>query len=81
MRLSKQARWSNPDRIVDLLDIDGGWLTVDGIADRLGISPTTASRALYRLRNAGLVESRYVELARSRPGKASLDGRSEWRTI
>lgn len=49
-----------PDQIVDLLQIDGGWLTPDGIALDLRANPETVQRALFRLRKRGEVKSRPV---------------------
>lgn len=47
-----------PDQVVDLLEIDGGWLTSDGIAADLRAKPESVERALFRLRKANRVNSR-----------------------
>ena len=60
---------STRDLILDLLDIDGGWWDKDQLAERLGVSVTTAERALLRMHAYGEVESR--------PG--SEPRRFEWR--
>lgn len=48
-------RGSIADRTVDLLRIDGGWLTCEGIALDLGENPRTVNRTLARLRGRGWV--------------------------
>ena len=63
--------------LLDLLELDGGWLTSEGLALDLGFDPQTVDRTLYRLRQKNLVESRVVELALSSGGR--LQSRSEWR--
>lgn len=50
-----------PDRTLDLLSIDGGWLTVQGIAQDLSAKPPTVEKALWRLRKRGRVVSRWRE--------------------
>lgn len=54
-------RGKTPERIVDLLEIDGGWLTKDGIATDLRTKPETVERALFRLRRAGRVRARQIQ--------------------
>ena len=63
--------------VLDLLELDGGWLTAEGLALDLGFDPETVDRTLYRLRQKNLVQSRVVELALSSAGR--LQSRSEWR--
>lgn len=46
-------------RIIDLLDIDDGWWTVHGIADRLGASVDGTNRHLRRLRDEGVIVSKF----------------------
>ena len=46
-----------PDAIMDLLTIDQGWWSIPTLAERLGESPRSVSRALYRLRGRGLVRN------------------------
>lgn len=58
-----------PDRVVDLLEVDGGWLTRDGIAVALRAKPDSVYRALLRLRKADRVRSRQWD----------AQVRSEWR--
>lgn len=72
-----------PDRILDLLRIDGGWLTTEHIAMRLEAQRKSVERALWRLRAAGLVRSRQLELAYKRRGTfggpaGAWDVRREW---
>jgi hypothetical protein len=50
---------STPTRILDILETDGGWLHTDWIYDAFPQVPDkTISRALFRLRDKGLIESR-----------------------
>lgn len=80
-----------PARSLDLLETDGGWLTTAGVALELGAAYESADRALSRLRDRGLVESRVVELAGSfryqqaqhkvTHGTRTLDSRHEWRFV
>jgi Mn-dependent DtxR family transcriptional regulator len=65
------------ENLLDLLDIDGGWLTSAGIADVLQMPEPTVSRTLYRLRTRNLVRYRNVELALSAHGR--MQSRAEWR--
>lgn len=57
--------------VIDLLEVDGGWLTADGLAMAIGCDPKSAYRVLMRLRDRGVVRSRLVELA-------GRDTRLEW---
>ena len=50
------------DRALDLLDVDGGWLTTAALADRLGGKYESVLRSLMRMRAKGLVRSRPVAL-------------------
>lgn len=59
------------ERIADLLQIDGGWLTNAGIAVRLDIDESTVAKSLHRLRTRGRVKSRLVDLGN--------ESRAEWR--
>lgn len=61
-----------PARILDLLETDGGWLTVEGMCVHLGVTGETAQKALERLRNSGFVVMRELPLA-------GCDIRYEWR--
>jgi DNA-binding transcriptional ArsR family regulator len=57
-----------PARVLDKLQIDGGWLTVDILADELGEHHDTVRRALGRLKDKGLTDSRcYLVEARWGP--------------
>jgi Fe2+ or Zn2+ uptake regulation protein len=70
------------EHIVDALDIDGGWLTVDGLAEWLGRHPDTIKRYLLMLSDAGMVASRQVELAYSSSTHAGgVEKRTEWRLL
>lgn len=53
-------RGKTPERIVDLLETDGGWLTIQGIATDLRTKTETVQRALFRLRRAGRVRARQI---------------------
>lgn len=70
MRLN---RGKTPERIVDELALDGGWLTTAGVADLVGAREVTVDRALWRLLKQGLVERRLIP----RPGRNVRV--SEWR--
>ena len=61
-----------PARILDLLETDGGWLTVEGMSLYLGVTTETVQKALERLRNSGFVIMRELPLA-------GFDIRYEWR--
>lgn len=63
--------YTRTDTILDLLETDGGWLTTSGIAMRLEVNERSLDRRLARLRENGLVRSRYVPLS-------GLEGRTEW---
>lgn len=75
----KTRRMNAGVRIVDLLLIDGGWLTLPGIAVALDISEASAAQALYRLRDSGLIEERVVELATRLSIHRQVERRREWR--
>jgi hypothetical protein len=74
-------------QIIDVLETDGGWLTVDGIALVIGKKPSSVKRTLYKL--GEVVERRTVLLAAhhravavkygSSVGGDTHDSRSEWR--
>lgn len=67
------------ERVLDLLQIDGGWLTKAGIADRLGVTEDQALHALQRLRDGGMAEMRSVGLSvRKHRTGAVVDQRVEW---
>lgn len=83
-----------PARVLDALETDGGWLTVDGIQLVVGGRTDTLRRALERLKHRGMVERRLVEMAHADPGTGdgpfrgrgqgsvnTIDKRSEWRTV
>lgn len=72
----KQRRYVT-ESLLDLLDIDGGWLTSDGIAVALELPVPTVSRTLYRLRGRNLVRYRNVEMALSARGR--MQSRAEWK--
>lgn len=55
---TRPNRGSIADRTLDLLQIDGGWLTTQGIARDLGEKPKTIERTLARLRQRGWVSFR-----------------------
>lgn len=61
-----------PHRILDYLDIYGGWRTALGIATDLNLNPSSTQRILYRMRARGLVIDRAIWMAGG-------DRRREWR--
>lgn len=56
----------------DVLAVDRGWLTSEGIAHRAGQRVDTVDRNLYRWRTEGLVETRKIELT-------PASSRTEWK--
>jgi hypothetical protein len=44
--------------VYDVLEADGSWLTIDGIAVAGDLNPKHIGRMLYRWRHEGRVESR-----------------------
>ena len=69
------------ERILDLLMIDGDWLTQAGIAHALGLSEATIHKSLYRLRKTGLLEERIVEMSSSLNVHRQVEKRREWRHV
>ena len=67
-----------PFQVLDKLQIDGGWLTADQMAMELGGRLETVNRALYRLRERGLVKARRIELTWAGRNMAE---RVEWRAV
>lgn len=69
--------------IHERLLLEGGWMCASEVATIMALPESTVSRTLYRLRAAGLVRSRQVELAylgaTRQPFK--LDCRTEWRAL
>lgn len=75
-----ERSWTLADRISDLLALDGGWLTADGISVDLECHPESAERSLRQLERDGLVLRRRVVLTVSQWGrKGSWESRTEWR--
>lgn len=68
-----QRSWTMRDEVTDWLFLDGGWLTVAGIAGRFDRHPDSVWRVLRQLEGEGLVERRVVELA------GFDDQRTEWK--
>ena len=66
-----------PARLLDLLETERAWLCVARMALRLNLTEETVSKALVRLRQAGLVQSRMFELGHSVNGHQ--EARIEWR--
>lgn len=65
--------------VLDVLVMDGGWLTAAGVHLVLGKGhEDTIKRMLVRFRDAGLVKSRVVELG-SLGGK--MNSRTEWKAL
>lgn len=71
----QERAWKARDAILDWLNLDGGWLTSDGLALDLGRNRQAVERVLRQLRDEGLVESRILVLSSSGTGQA----RTEWR--
>lgn len=78
-----------PARLMDRLETDGGWLTLEYLAMVLDANPDSVERALQRLFQRDLIEKRVIQLAlASTPagslrglgrGLCVLDTRREWR--
>lgn len=66
-------------RILDVLILDGGWLTLDGITLQVKAHPKSVWRTLFRMQNRGQVEHRRVELASG--WNRHLEARIEWRAV
>jgi hypothetical protein len=65
---------STPADVIEILLLDGGWLTLEGIHDQLPERSLAAvHRALYRLRDDGQVVSR------KRPAVRGQWAQNEWR--
>lgn len=63
-------------KLVDFLEVDGGWWTVEALTNRFPTDkPETIRRALIRRTKAGQLESRRRLVATHEDGKA----RAEWR--
>lgn len=62
------ARYGAPERILEVFECDPSWWTEERLMLRLDRSQSIVHRALYRLRDEGLIESRRL------PGKLT-----EWR--
>lgn len=69
-----------PQRVVDALEFDGGWLTVAGVALEVGVSDEHARRALYHLRKRGLVKNRFITLRAGAERAGRWESRTEWKT-
>lgn len=75
---------SVPSRVLEVLELDGGWLTRDGIALVItDVTHDTLRRALIRLRSYGMIESRIINLATGSGGRgkrnAGVETRYEWK--
>lgn len=71
-------RGSIPSRLIEALELDGGWLTVEGLALVVAASEASIRRALWRLRRRQEVEHRTLLMAIGDGGK-SPERRGEWR--
>jgi hypothetical protein len=80
MRTPRAPAW-------EYLEMDGGWLTTEGIAMEIDRDTQTVRRSLWRWYQYGHVETRRVNLAYSggvnSRGSANrvMEARREWRTI
>ena len=78
MRIPRAAAWR-------YLEWDGGWLTTEGIAMEVDLSPDTVDRSMWRWREGGHVETRRIDLAGSggltRRGtkNGTVEARREWK--
>ena len=61
----RQKAWKLRDAVTDLLAVDGGWLTADGIAVDLGANAEAVAKVLRVLRDDGTVVSRPVAVTHS----------------
>lgn len=66
-------------KVLEWLELDGGWLSCDALAADLGLAVETVRRAVYRLREDGApLEWRVVHVGHfSTPNHA----RTEWRHL
>lgn len=62
---NRGKHWINsgatPDRILEWLELDGGWLTALSIATDLKIERRTVERAMVRLKERGLIKARKLD--------------------
>lgn len=69
------------------LEMDGGWLTAEGIAMEVGMRSDSVYRSMWRWRQRGHVETRLIKLASiggiNAAGRnhRNLETRREWKTI
>lgn len=78
-RIRNEKPYFLKDRIVDIMDVDPGWWTIEGLALRFDAHPDSVKRVLKGLEDDGVMERRHVVLATSKPGDRSYDKRIEWR--
>ena len=70
--MTGMVRDSVPSRALEMLALDGGWLTTDGLwADLPEVERELLRRGLHRLRKRGLVVSRVRES--NWPGQPSTE--------
>lgn len=76
----RERSYKLTDKVVDIMEIDPGWWTTEGLAHRFGCHPDSVKRVLRQLEDDGRVERRRVDLATvGTPGTGFVDRRSEWR--
>lgn len=63
-----------PARIIDVLETEGGWVTLAELYERLPAPKDSIRRACYRLKHRGVVESQIVEWGKRRTSKSSANG-------
>lgn len=73
------ATVSTAEAVHERLTLEGGWLCASELATIMAASETTIARTLYRLRKAGRVVNRQVELAYGE--RRQVDCRTEWRAL
>lgn len=76
---NRERAWTMQDELLDWLSVEGTWSTALEAAERFDRNLDSTDRALRKLRDKGLVESRIVELARVTDG--GYDKRTEWRIL
>lgn len=75
----KKKKVSITRQILDVLVVDGGWLTLEGITLQVKAHPKSVWRTLYRMHDRGQISQRRVELASGL--NRSLQVRIEWRAL
>lgn len=64
------------ENLLDVLELEGGWWTAEGLSLRLGYSTKTVETWCRRLAREGVLRVRYLQLAYGEGNK--LEARTEW---